>query len=255
MFITYNHAQLFAVAFGGGSRHLLAMGGWAGSWELWVDPFMHLSGAWRTAAYDHRGVGATVCPTDSITLDALTDDVFAVMDALHVESGVLAAESAGAAIALRAALQQPERIRGLVLVDGMTYREASTAPDMFRMGLQHQFPQTMARFVEMCLPDPQYEAERRWGHQILARCTQPDALRLYDLMDGLNLHAQAAQIQQPTLLIHSTGDQIVPADDSRTLAALLPNARLHLIEGSGHVPTLTHGAEIAHAIEAFFGEK
>lgn len=252
MFITHNHAQLFTVAFGSGSRHLLAMGGWAGNWELWADPFMHLSSTWHTAAYDHRGVGATVCPTDSITLDSLTDDVFAVMDALNMENCVLAAESGGAAIALRAALQQPERIRGLVLVDGMTRREASAAPDRFRMGLQHQFPQTMAQFVKMCLPDPQYEAERRWGHQILARCSQADALRLYDLMDGINLHAQAAQIQQPTLLIHSTGDQIVPADDSRTLAAILPNAHLHLIEGSGHVPTMTHGAEIARSIEDFF---
>lgn len=252
MFITHGDARLFALSFGSGSRTIVGMGGWAGSWELWADPYATLSRSWRAVAYDHRGVGATVCPTESITLDVLTDDLFAVMDAFEIDRCVLAAESAGGAIALLAALQHPERFRGLVLVDSLYYREPAAGTDRFRMGLQYDYPGTIAAFVQLCLPDADRDAERRWGHQILARCAQADALRLYELMDGVDLRPRIPEIQLPALVIHGTADQIVPVSDAHWLAGALPNAHLHLIEGAGHVPTLTHGDEIARAINAFF---
>lgn len=58
---------------------------------------MELSKTWRAIAYDHRGTGATIAAAGSITFKALVGDLFAIIDALGVESCVLAAESAGAA--------------------------------------------------------------------------------------------------------------------------------------------------------------
>ena len=137
MFIAHNHAHIFTIAFGAGPRTILGIGGWIGSWELWAEPFALLSSTWRTIAYDHRGSGATVAPVATITVANMVDDLFAVMDAYDVAQCVLAAESAGAVVALQAALTRPERITGLVLVDGLAYRPpAPEGQDPFLDGLR-----------------------------------------------------------------------------------------------------------------------
>jgi pimeloyl-[acyl-carrier protein] methyl ester esterase len=59
------------------------------------------------------------------------------------------------------------------------------------------------------------------------------------------------KIGQPTLVIHGDADAIVPIARGRELAAALPNAKLVVLKGAGHVPTLTRPAEIAREIERF----
>ncbi len=123
MFISIDDAKIFTTAFGSPDAPcILGIGGWIGNWELWTDPFSILSETWRTIAYDHRGSGATQAPIESITFERLVDDVFAVLDAYGVERCILAAESAGALTALGAALKHPERIAGLVIVDGLYFQ-------------------------------------------------------------------------------------------------------------------------------------
>lgn len=255
MFISHGEAELFAVDFGHGPATLVAHGGWAGSWELWADTFSILSKSWRTVAYDHRGTGATVCPADSISLEAMVSDLFAVLDALEVETCVLAGESSGTAVVLSAALQQPKRFGGLVLVDGLYHRPAPSGPEPFVLGLQADFVATIGRFVDTCVLDsePNSAAIRRWGRQILGRSSEASAIRLYECLYGLDLRAGVTRIEQPTLIIHGDGDALVPLAAAHWLAGTLPNADLHIVRGAGHVPTVTRPAEVAEAINRFFG--
>ncbi|MCA1727092.1 MAG: alpha/beta hydrolase, partial [Actinobacteria bacterium] len=43
------------------------------------------------------------------------------------------------------------------------------------------------------------------------------------------------ELAAPTLVIHGTEDQLVPVGNARRLVARIPGARLHLVEGAGHV--------------------
>jgi pimeloyl-ACP methyl ester carboxylesterase len=256
MFITANDANLYTIEFGAGPRVLLALGGWAGSWEIWANALGILSRTWRVAAYDHRGTGATVAPIESITVDNMVDDVFAVADGLKLNKPVLAAESAGAMIALRAGLQRPDRFAGLVLVDGLIHHERATA-DPFAAGLRGDFDATIAAFAAACVPDgePDAAAVRRWGVQILARSGQAAAIALYEAVAGLDLRSRLGEVTLPVLVIHGEEDALVPVGDARDLVAALPNAALHLIPGAGHVPTMTRPAEVAAAIDSYFALK
>ena len=78
MFLMQADAQLYTVSFGRGPRTILALGGWVGSWELWIAPFTTLSQSWRTVAFDHRGCGATIAALESITMPTMVADVLAV---------------------------------------------------------------------------------------------------------------------------------------------------------------------------------
>ncbi|KPV52436.1 hypothetical protein SE17_15495 [Kouleothrix aurantiaca] len=252
MFITHNGAQIFTVSFGGGARTLLALGGWVGSWELWAPPFTTLSQSWRTVAFDHRGCGATIAPVDSIDLPTMVADVLAVADAMGIEQCVLAAESAGVAVALQAALAYPRRFTGLVCVAGLYDRPAPSAPDPFVASLRANYRATLAGFVDACVPEPDSEAIRRWGRQIVNRAEQEAAIRLYESMNGVDLRALIGQISQPTLLIHGTADAIQPIEGTEWLAAQIPHNRFVRLDGVGHVPTMTRAREVARAIDEFF---
>ena len=162
MFIEHAGAQLYAVTFGSGPRTLLALGGWIGSWEVWAEPFVYLSQSWRVAAYDHRGAGATVAPVESISVPALVDDVVAVMDALGIDQCVLAAESAGGAVALQAALAHPQRITGLALVSSLYHQPAPTGPNQFAQALRANYDATLDWFVAACVPEPDTDAIDRF---------------------------------------------------------------------------------------------
>ncbi|MBL8131716.1 MAG: alpha/beta hydrolase [Anaerolineae bacterium] len=254
MFIDVGDAKIYATSFGSTtSPVIVGIGGWIGSWELWADPFSILSQSWHTIAYDHRGAGATIAPVDSITFNTLVDDVFALLDAYKVGKCVLAAESAGALTALGAALKHPERITGLVIVDGMYFRATSPEKDMFLMGLRKAYSATLDRFVETCIPEPDCDHIKRWGRQIIDRASQEDAIALYLSASEIDLRNELSRISQPALVLHGEADVIVPIEDARRLTGILPNAKLTVLPGAGHVPTMTRPGEVAREIMEFFG--
>ena len=255
MFIPIDDAQIFTTAFGPrGDIPILALSGWIGSWEDWIDTLGPLSDHHRVISYDHRGSGSTLAPVESITYARLVDDVFAVLDAHGIERCVLAAMSMGAAVALGAALKQPERIAGLVLVNGAYVWQSQGDADPFLAGLRHHYAQTVAGFVELCVPEPDSAAIKHWGRQILGRATQEAAIALYRITAQIDLRPEVGRIQQPTLIIHGDADRLIPLAAAEWLAKALPNARLTVLPGAGHVPIMTRPREVAAAIEAFLVE-
>ena len=257
MFITLDDTKIFATAFGAKtSPHFLALGGWIGSWEDWIEPLSLLSEDWRVMAYDHRGCGVTISPVETITFDRLVDDVFVVMDAYGVERCVLAAMSMGAAVALGAALRHPERISALVLVDSLDLRERSAdAPNMFLMGLTHQYARTLDGFINACIPDSDSDHIKEWGRHILGRASQESAIALYQMSTTLTIRDELSHITQPTLLIHGDADSIAPLESAHWLAETLPDATLKIINSAGHVPILTHADDVAREIRQFASDK
>lgn len=252
MFISHNSAQLYTVQFGSGPRTILAHGGWTGSWELWTGPFQYLSQTWRTVAYDHRGTGATIAPVETISVEAMVADLFAVMDKLEIETCVLAAESVGGVMAVSAVLQQPQRFTGLVLVDVLLHKEDGSDA-AFNHGLKTNFEATLARFADACVPEtePNSWEIRSWGKKILARASPEASIRLNECTYGIDLRSRLADIQLPTLILH--GDQdFVPLKDSEFIASQIPGSHLHILRGAGHVPTMTRPREVAQKIDQFF---
>jgi pimeloyl-ACP methyl ester carboxylesterase len=256
MFITIGNAKIYTTSFGSKTfPPIVGIGGWIGSWELWAEPFAILSQKWHTIAYDHRGAGATVTLVESITFDRLVDDVFAVLDAYAIEHCVLAAESAGALTAFGAALKNPHRITGLVIVDGMYFRETPEEKDHFLLGLRKAYPATLDHFVEACLPEPDSDHIKHWGRQIIDRASQDSAIALHLSMSGIDLRDDLSHITQPTLILHGEADVLVPVKEAHWLAKTLPNAKLTVLKGAGHVPTMTRPVEIAQEIMNFFRDE
>jgi 3-oxoadipate enol-lactonase len=253
MFLDINGRKIFSLSYGMGPRTFLAHGGWVGNLELWLQPFETLSRSWRAVAYDHRGTGNTTSVPDDISREGIVDDLFVVMDRLGIERCVLAGESTGALVALLAYFARPERVEGLVLVDGFSASPDTPGGRDFITSVRMDYAATFKDFVDRCLPEPGADHVRKWGRRIGARAESEQAARLLECFKGTDVRDRLAEVRVPTLIIHGSQDQIVPLAASQAMAGAIPNSRLVVIEGAGHLPTMTKPDEVAAAINSFFG--
>ena len=253
MFLPVDGYMLNVVAFGSGPRTFVAHGGWVGSWELWLDPFQLMHDRWRCVSFDHRGSGASSFPPESISPEALVDDLFRVLDHFEVQTCVLAGESLGALTCLQAVLREPARFDGLVLVDGApAASEERTAPLV--NGSRSDYAATVRGFIDACVPEPDSEHIRRWGRQILLRADPEAAARIFESHYEAAIAPDITRVSVPTLLVHGENDAIIPLPLAQAIAAAIPGAELAVIPGAGHVPTMTRPEQVVAEVERWAAE-
>lgn len=255
MFLDINGRKIHSLSFGVGTHTFLAHGGWVGDLELWLQPFETLSQAWRTVTYDHRGTGITTSVPNDINREGIIADLFAVMDRLGIDRCVLAGESTGALVALLAYFAHPERFEGLVLVDGFPTADADDDSGVrdFIASVRLDYAASFKEFVDACVPEPDADHIRRWARRIGARAESEQAARLIECFLGADVRDRLVEVHVPTLIIHGSHDQIVPLAASQAMAGAIPHSQLVVIDGAGHVPTMTHPDRVAEAINSFFG--
>lgn len=253
MLTKINGYETALVDVGEGPRVLVTQGGWIGNWELWKLQAESLSDrGWRVIAFDHRGSGASRAPIDEIGIEAMVDDLFAVMDHCRVDKVVIAGESMGSLVVERAAERAPERFSHLIIVAGAARFPRTPTMRAFAMGLKYQYSTTLKLFVRLATPERSAGKRiRAWGMSFL-RLAQPDAARrLFSVLAGADQRDIVRRITTPTLVVHGVADLIVPYPLGKELAKLIPNAQLVSMPWVGHVPTMTRPDEICRAIEDF----
>jgi 3-oxoadipate enol-lactonase len=241
------------VAFGSGDRTIVGVGGWIGNWELWQQPFERLSQTYRVIAYDHPGSGETLVSPGTLTFDHQVDTLFGILDVSEVDRCILVGESNGGTTAVAAAARRPERFEALVLVDSPMWDFDNEPVRQFIAGLQADHVATMSFFVDLCVPEPNSDHLKRWLYRILMRPDADTAISLLEAMYGIDLRPSLPDIELPALVVNGELDAL-PAtgvERAQETAALLGDARLHVVDGAGHVPTLTRPDEVATAIHEF----
>src|SRR5437588_4673240 len=114
-FIELNGAALRYELSGKGERTLVLVHEMGGSLESWDDVSPRLAESRRVLRYDTRGAGMSQKVRGDLGLDAMADDLAALLDALGIAGRVaLAGIAVGGAIALHFAARYPERTSGVV---------------------------------------------------------------------------------------------------------------------------------------------
>ena len=256
------HTQLYWESTGEGEPVLLVMGlGLSGgAWWRTVDA---LSRRFRVITFDNRGVGRSRGLTPAYTTEALADDAVAVLDALAIEQANIYGLSLGGMVAQQIALRHPRRVRSLVL--GATTpggRKAELADDevMAFFHSRGNLPREEATWASVA-----YNYGRRCREQHADRIAEDIRRRLSHEFDENAYKAQLMaaamhnctsrlhRINVDTLVVHGEDDRVVPVDNGRLIASRLPDARLHLLEGAGHLYTTEvpeADAEVGRFIDA-----
>ena len=85
--------------------------------EMFAPQVEALSGSHRVVTWDERGFGDTEYDGEPFSLWDSAADCLGLLDHLGVERAVLAGMSQGGFVSLRTALEAPDRVRGLILLD------------------------------------------------------------------------------------------------------------------------------------------
>ncbi|WP_338769945.1 alpha/beta hydrolase [Nocardia vulneris] len=121
------------VAVAGAGPAVLLLHGFPHTWEVWRGVLDGLAGTHRVIAPDLRGLGATTRPESGYDAANLAVDAVAVLDALGETRADVVGFDLGAAPAFLTAMQHPDRVRRLVLMEAMLGRLPG-AEDFLRDG-------------------------------------------------------------------------------------------------------------------------
>jgi len=254
MFINVNGIKINAVSFGSGEDTFLGVSGFVADWHVWMHIYEMLSTKMRCVGYDHRGSGESFALPESISKQAHVDDLFVIMDKLGIEKCYLGGESSGGAVALLAALQQPERFKGLILVDSLLPNAIplNEGKKQFKNFIKTDHQAAMEAFIEDVMPEQHIEHKKRWAVHI---CLRPDpeiAIRALELDSDGESDYPLSEIKIPTLIVYGDKDSEHIIENCHYLERTLPNAELVVINGAGHVPIFTRTREVVDAIEKRF---
>lgn len=237
--ITHGAVEMNAIALGSGPPVMLVHG-FPQSHRTWMRNLKPLAARYRVMAMDLPGFGAST----KIALESLEEFgayLVRLLDKEGLEAAHMVGHSFGGLVVLRFALDHPDRVRSLSLVDPSGL--APTATDFREKFARARTQEEIREMYTFVFHDPD-----RFKDVIdmavegqAAYKAQPGVL---DLVAELNDKTEAwisaveprvDEIKAPLLVMWGKEDRATsPANAARVSG--LPNAEVHLFEGAGHAP-------------------
>lgn len=257
----------FEVAEAGrGGRPLLLVHGFTGAKEDfadWLDAFA--AEGWWVVAPDLRGHGASAKPDteDQYSVAIFAADLLGLVDALGWSSFSLLGHSMGGMVAQEMALDLPERVERLVLMDTHHGAVGGLDPAIVEMGVEHLRAHGLPAFLELLdsLPSERAAADER------VRASRPGytewnerkrrgvAPAMYAAMAMALIHrpdhlARLASISIPTRVV--VGEQDRPfVGAAHRMAHTIPGADLVVIPDAAHCPQFENPDAWWQAVASF----
>lgn len=165
-----------------------------------------------------------------------------------LDSLLLIGHSMGGAIALAYALFFPYSVKGLILMS--TGASLPVSPSILK-GLEASYGETVERIIELAF---HHDMDKRFKEksievmkEISPWVTQGDFLAC----NRFSIEERLEEIKSPALILVGEEDRMTPLSHSKILDRRLPNSRLEVIPGSGHMLMLEAYREVNHHIREF----
>ena len=219
-----------------------------------------LSDRFHCYAPDMAGFGFTERPVGiRYGLQTWVDQLLGFLDALGLERVSLVGNSFGGAIALRFAVDHPDRLDRLVLMGsvGVPFHitEALDAawgyePSLDGMRRMLDYFAYSRGLVTDELAQVRYEASIRPGFQESFSAMFPAPRQRW--VDALSTpDDQIAAIRRPTLIVHGRDDQVIPTATSMRLNELIDDSELHIFGRCGHWTQIEKAGQFAELVGDF----
>lgn len=208
---------------------------------LWRHWLQELSRDHQFLRLDQRGCGLSDRNVDNLSFEAYVSDLETVVDAAGFERFPLFGASQGGAVAIEYAFRHPERVTQLVLFGAFAHlpRSSSLAErgaldTLIREGWGRDDPAYRHILTSRFMPTASQEEWQSFNHLQRVSTTGEIVVRTLAANAAIDVTARLARLSVPTLVLHSVDDQLVPFSAGRTLAAMIPNARLVPLESPNH---------------------
>ena len=221
--------------------------------EAWGANFAALASKYHVYALDQLGFGHSDKPLIDYKIATWADFLRGFMQSQNIPKATVVGNSLGGWIATEFAVQHPEMVDKLVLVDA-----AGLAGDIPSIDLN---PSTIAGWrtlLELIFYDKKM-------------VTDEDAMQLFtDRMhknDGYTIERTVAgfarpqfeddklkSIHVPTLVVWGRNDELISVDSAEKFGRGIPGAKVVVVEQCGHVPQIEKAGEFNRALLEFLGK-
>lgn len=237
---------------------LVLINGLGAGVELW-GPFVRRIEAREVVTFDLPGAGRSGHARFPMRMRGLAGVIDEILDRIGLERVDLLGYSLGGLVAQEFAHRHPDRVRNLIL--------AATSP-----GVPSVPPNPVAaavmltparyydrRFAELAIPlIAGGRTARDFGvlrRGIQRRLIDPPTMtgylhQLYAVC-GWSSHAWLHRLPHPTLILHGDEDPLVPLVNARYMAKVIPDSRLEVIPGAGHMVLIDQPDDAVEAMERF----
>lgn len=232
------------------------------TWDGWAAA---LTPTRRVIRFDLPAFGLTgPAPDGDYTMARYARFTAAVMDSLKLKQAVLAGNSLGGAVAWKTAIDHPQRVAALVLVDSAGYPFASQSVPL---GFMIARVPALAPLMRNVLPRKVIESSVRNVYGDPSRVTPELVDRYYELtlregnrqalvqrfreVQKEDLSAQIAQVKQPTLILWGAQDRLIPSAQAGRFHRDIAGSHVQMFQGLGHVPHEEDPASTVAAVQAF----
>ncbi len=236
---------------------LHGLGSAGGDWMLQFGPLT--DAGYRALAPDLRGFGRSSAPPE-VTIQAMAEDMALFLEQMTAAPAHVVGISMGGAVAQQLALDHPEMVRRLVLVNTAAHLRPRNLSGwlyvLARAVLAFVIsPERQAELVAKRLfPRPEQEVLRKNIYQRIVR-TNPCAYRsaMRSIM-RLDLRGRLGELRMPVLVVTGAEDTTVPPPVQEELARGIPGARHVVVEGSGHGIIVDNPVAFNRILLEFLGE-
>ena len=265
---TADKTELYVKDWGSGQPVIL-LHGWPLSADSWDDQAMALADAgYRTIAYDRRGFGRSSQPWSGYDYDTLADDLASVIEQTGAHDAVLAGFSMGGGeVARYMSRHGGGSVTKAVLVSSVvpfmlkTDDNPKGTPkavfDKMTQGMKEDRAGFFSSFFEDfygvgMLSSPVSDEVIDWSRQVAMQASLKATLACAASFATTDFRPDLAAFKVPTLIIHGTGDKIVPIDAAGPAAAKgIAGSTLIEYEGAAHGLLVTEKERVTRDLLEF----
>ena len=217
---------------------------------MWEQQLGALAG-FRVLRYDHPGHGASALP-DKASVDAFARDALALVDARDVERFSVCGLSLGGAVAMRIALDVPDRVDRLVLActaarfpNAGAYGERAVA--VRAHGVESVADAVLERWFTARFRDAEPDTVRRYRDMLVSTSSEGYA-RCCEAVGNFDVRDEVGRIGAHTLVLAGADDPATTPMICRELAAAIPGAELVVLNDDAHLANVGQPEAFSRAV-------
>jgi 3-oxoadipate enol-lactonase len=249
---TSNRQSIGYLQSGGGqATPIVFLHGVGSDKSVWHPQLDHFGKTRAAIAFDYPGYGDSDPAPDGTTRDDYAAAILSALDALGVESAHICGLSLGGVVAIAMYHLSPERCVSLILADTFAVHPDGRAIYERSLAGSRDLAAMAEARVDLLLAQPAEPAVRREVVATMSRI-DPAAYRIgAEAVWLADQRARAGAIARPTLVLVGDHDVVTPLDLSEELVDIIPDARLEVIRGAGHLSNLEKPDAFNKAVEQF----